>query len=82
MIRSRARRVWTGLLLFGLFAVLSACGSMGGNDEGDDDKFPEPPDRPSSAQVVAPSPTIAPGASARPRDGGPHILRPIPPSSS
>lgn len=82
MMRSGARRVWTGLLLFGVFAVLSACGSMGGNDEGDDDKFPEPPDRPSSAQVVTPPPNATLGDIAQPRYGGPLVFRPRPPTST
>ena len=81
MMRSGALRAWTGLLLFGLFAVLTACGSMGGNDEGDDDnKFPEPPDRPSSAQVGTPPPDANRGSIVQPRDGSPLVLRPRPPT--
>jgi hypothetical protein len=39
----------------GVLCTLSACGLLGGNgDDGDGGKFPEPPDRPSSAHVVTP----------------------------
>jgi hypothetical protein len=42
-----------GSLLTGLLCVLPACGILGGNgDDGDDKKFPEPPERPGSAYVV------------------------------
>jgi len=81
MMRSDVRRICTGLLFFGLVAVLAACGSMGGNDD-DDDKFPEPPDRPSSAQVAAASPNAVSGAVARSRHGDPFPFHPAPPTFS
>lgn len=81
-MRSGALRIWTGLLVFGLVVLLSACGSMGGNDDGDDEKFPEPPDRPSSAHVVAPTSNSAGDVIARPGDRAAPILRFTPSTSS
>ncbi|MCS3655313.1 hypothetical protein GGQ11_000071 [Salinibacter ruber] len=55
---------------------------MGGNDDGDDEKFPEPPDRPSSAHVAAPMSHSAGDVSARPGDHAAPILRSTQPNSS
>jgi len=74
-MRSGALRIWTLLLIFGLALVLLACGSMGGNDDGDDEKFPEPPDRPSSAHVVAPMSHSVGDVNARLGDRAAPILR-------
>jgi len=61
----RVRRLATAVLVLGILLVLPACGLMGGNGDGEDSgKFPEPPDRPSSAHVVMPD-----GAS----DAGPAL---------
>ena len=48
-------RLLVAAVCLGLLCTLPACGLLGGNDDGDDGKFPEPPDRPSSAQVVTPA---------------------------
>ena len=47
-------RVLVVALVLGLVIVLPACGLLGGNDDGDGEKFPEPPDRPSSFQMATP----------------------------
>lgn len=44
-------RVLIVTLAVGLVCLLPACGVLGGNG-GDEEKFPEPPDRPSNAHVV------------------------------
>jgi len=56
------RRLLIVALLVGLVVLLPACGGMGDNED-DDGAFPEPPDRPNSAQVVTPVPN--PGGEPR-----------------
>lgn len=65
MPHSDLRRFLVAVLLLGAVCILPACESMGGNgDDGDDEKFPEPPNRPSSAFIVpaavvpAPQPAV------------------------
>jgi len=41
-------------LILGVVFVLPACGLLGENDDGDGEKFPEPPDRPSGSQIATP----------------------------
>jgi hypothetical protein len=61
--RSPLGRLLAGTLLVALLLSLPACGLLGGND-GDDQKFPEPPDRPNAAQVIDSPAPEAPGARA------------------
>jgi hypothetical protein len=53
--RSEQKQQWmaplVGLVLLGLTVSVSGCGLLGSGDDGDDQKYPEPPGRPGTAMV-------------------------------
>lgn len=68
MTRFVSIRILRVLVVFALIYVLPACGLLDGN--GDDEKFPEPPDRPSSVHVGSPDSGPTAGSVPRTSDAG------------
>lgn len=50
--RSTLNHLLLGGLVFTFGLMLTGCGLLGGGDDGNDEKYPEPPGRPESQAVI------------------------------